>query len=43
MTVVTANQQPWEETVARHMENADKDRFMPLPLEGLNRAQARGT
>ncbi len=40
MTVVTANQQPWEETVARHMENADKDRFVPLPLEGLNRAQA---
>ncbi len=40
MTVVTANQQPWEETVARHMETADKDRFVPLPLEGLNRAQA---
>ena len=40
MTVVTANQQPWEETVARYMENADKDRFSPLPLEGLNRAQA---
>ncbi len=40
MIVVTANQQPWEETVARHMETADKDRFVPLPLEGLNRAQA---
>ena len=40
MMVVTANQQPWEETVARYMENADKDRFSPLPLEGLNRAQA---
>ena len=40
MMVVTANQQPWEETVARHMETADKDRFVPLPLEGLNRAQA---
>ena len=40
MMVVTANQQPWEETVARHMETADKDRFAPLPLEGLNRAQA---
>ena len=39
MMVVTANQQPWEETVARYMENADKDRFTPLPLEGLNRAQ----
>lgn len=39
MTVVTANQQPWEETVARYMENADKDRFTPLPLEGLTRAQ----
>ena len=40
MMVVTANQQPWEETVARYLENADKDRFTPLPLEGLNRAQA---
>ncbi len=40
MTVVTANQQPWEETVARTMETADKDRFVPLPLEGINRAQA---
>ena len=40
MTVVTANQQPWEQTVAPHLENADKDRFTPLPLEGLNRAQA---
>ncbi len=40
MMVVTANQQPWEETVARHMETADKDRFTPLALEGLNRAQA---
>ena len=39
MMVVTANQQPWEETVARYMETADKDRFVPLPLEGLNRAQ----
>ncbi len=39
MIVVTANQQPWEETVARYLENADKDRFAPLPLEGLNRAQ----
>ena len=40
MTVVTANQQPWEETVAPTMETADKDRLVPLPLEGLNRAQA---
>ena len=40
MTVVTANQQPWEETVAKHMETADRDRFTPLALEGLNRAQA---
>ena len=40
LTVVTANQQPWEQTVARYMETADKDRFVPLPLEGLNRAQA---
>ena len=40
MMVVTANQQPWEETVAKHMETADKDRFTPLALEGLNRAQA---
>ena len=40
MTVVTANQQPWEETVARHMETADRDRFTPLALEGLNRTQA---
>ena len=40
MMVVTANQQPWEETVAKHMETADKDRFTPLPLEGLNRVQA---
>ncbi len=40
MMVVTANQQPWEETVAKHMETADKDRFVPLPLEGLNRVQA---
>ena len=40
MTVITANQQPWEETVARTMETADKDRFVPLPLEGINRAQA---
>ena len=40
MTVVTANQQPWEETVASTMETADKDRFTPLPLEGINRAQA---
>ncbi len=40
MMVVTANQQPWEETVARHMETADRDRFTPLALEGLNRAQA---
>ncbi len=40
MMVVTANQQPWEETVARHMETADKDRFVLLPLEGLNRVQA---
>ena len=39
MTVVTANQQPWEQTVARYMETADKDRFVPLPLEGLHRAQ----
>ncbi len=39
MLVITANQQPWEETVARYLENADKDRFAPLPLEGLNRAQ----
>ena len=40
MMVVTANQQPWEETVARYMETADKDRFIPLPLEGIRRAQA---
>ncbi len=40
MTVVTANQVPWETTVAPTMETADKDRFVPLPLEGLNRAQA---
>lgn len=39
MLVVTANQQPWEESVARYLENADKDRFAPLPLEGLTRAQ----
>ena len=40
MTVVTANQTPWEETVAKTMETADRDRFVPLPLEGINRAQA---
>ena len=40
MMVVTANQQPWEETVACHMETADKDRFAPLPLEGIRRLQA---
>ncbi len=40
MTVVTANQVPWEATVAPTMETADKDRFVPLPLEGINRAQA---
>ncbi len=40
MMVITANQQPWEETVAFHMEAADRDRFSPLPLEGIRRVQA---
>ena len=43
MMVVTANQQPWEETVAKHMETADKDRFVPLPLEGSKPGAGRGT
>lgn len=40
MMVITANQQPWEENIARHLETADKDRFSPLPLEGIRREQA---
>ncbi|MBV9127932.1 MAG: hypothetical protein JO117_07585 [Verrucomicrobia bacterium] len=37
LLVVTANQQPWQTHVAPHLETADKDRFVPLPLEGLTR------
>ncbi len=41
LTVITANQDPWTARVLPHIEMADRDRLAPpLPMEGLNRAQA---
>lgn len=42
MTVVTANQTPWSNSLSLHLEEAHLQRFgMPLELEGINKEQAK--
>jgi hypothetical protein len=43
MTVVTANQEPWEQTIKPHWEHAHVDRLRRphIELQGLNQQQAR--
>jgi hypothetical protein len=41
VTLVTANQRPWQDRLSPHIEDADRQRFdPPILLEGLNRSQA---